>query len=264
VIDTHCHLTDPRLGEQLDAVLQRAADAGIDRVISIGTGLADSRQTVAVAASRPNVFAAVGVHPAYAHKNPTDPTAELRLIQDDPNVVAIGEIGLEYHWDDAPRDVQHASFSAQLSLAAELDRPVIIHSREAIDDTLAILKNEPGVRCVFHCYTGTADEAKRVLDAGHLIGFTGAVTFKKNNTLREIAASVPDDRLLLETDSPYLSPEPVRKQKICEPAFVAHIATCVAQTRGTTVEALNKLTTNNAERFFRIPPPAASSAQAKE
>ena len=250
MIDTHCHLTDPRLGDQIEDVLARAAEAGVDRVVTIGTGLADDRAAVALAERFANVHAVVGVHPHYAHRDPPDPTGELREIQQHPKVVALGEMGLEYHWDDCPRAVQRASFEAQLALAAELGRPAVIHSREATDDTLAVLRNEPGVRCVFHCFTGDPAEARRVLDAGHLIGLTGAVTFKKADALREVARLVPADRLLLETDGPYMSPEPVRKQKICEPAFVAHTARLVAEVRGEAYDDLDRQTTANAEAFY--------------
>ncbi|MEM8874278.1 MAG: TatD family hydrolase [Planctomycetota bacterium] len=253
MIDTHCHLTDPRLHGQLDNVLRRAADAGVDRVVSIGTGLDDDVATIALAERHENVYAVVGVHPHYAANDPADPTPRLREIQAHPKVVALGEMGLEYHWDDTPRDVQWKSFEHQLALAAELGRPVVIHSREAIDDTLAILAQQPGVPCVFHCFTGTPDEATRIVDAGYLVGFTGAVTFNKNADLRDACKRVPLDRLLVETDGPYLSPEPVRKQKTCEPAFVMHTARLVGALHGKTLDEIDAITTANAERFYRLP-----------
>lgn len=253
MIDTHCHLTDPRLHGQLDDVLQRAADAGVTRIVSIGTGLDDDAATVALAEKYDHVFAVVGVHPHYAHKDPVDPTPRLRGIQNHPKVVALGEMGLEYHWDDTPRDVQWKSFEHQLALAAELGRPVVIHSREAIDDTLSILANQPEVECVFHCFTGTPAEARKIVDAGYLVGFTGAVTFNKNADLRDACKLVPLDRLLVETDAPYLSPEPMRKQKICEPAFVMHTARIVGALHGKTIDEIDTITTKNAEKFYRLP-----------
>ncbi|MEM6560334.1 MAG: TatD family hydrolase [Planctomycetota bacterium] len=253
MIDTHCHLTDPRLHGQLDDVLRRAVEAGVDRVVSIGTGLDDDLSTIQLAERHDGVFAVVGVHPHYAANDPVDPTPRLRELQAHPKVVALGEMGLEYHWDDTPRDVQQRSFEHQLALAAELGRPVVIHSREAIDDTLAILANEPGVECVFHCFTGTPAEVDRVVAAGHLVGFTGALTFKKNDDLRTACQRVPLDRLLVETDGPYLSPEPLRKQKTCEPAFVIHTAKCIAALHGKTLEEIDAVTTANAERFYRLP-----------
>ena len=146
MIDTHCHLTDPRLNDQLADVLRRAAEAGVDRLVSIGTGIDDSRATARLAAGHDDVHAVVGVHPAYSHQNPADPTPELREIAAMPKVVALGEMGLDYHWDDAPRARQRESFGHQLGLAAELDLPVVIHSREAIPDTLALMADHRPVR----------------------------------------------------------------------------------------------------------------------
>jgi TatD DNase family protein len=160
-------------------------------------------------------------------------------------------MGLDYHYDFADRARQQRFFEAQLSLAAELKRPVIIHCRDAVDDTLAILRGFPTVTAVFHCFTGTSEEASRIVDAGYLLGFTGAVTFKKSDDLREAVRRTPRDRLLVETDAPYLSPEPVRKQKVNEPAFVLHVAETIAQIWGVDVEEVDRATTANVERFFR-------------
>jgi TatD DNase family protein len=253
MIDTHCHLTDPRLGQQLDGVLQRAATAGVHRMITIGTGLEDSAEAAAVCRDRPSLRCAVGVHPNYSQDVTLDELPQLRGLAAHPSVVALGEMGLDYHYD-TPKAHQAAVFETQLQLAAELNKPVVIHCREAMDDCLAIMKQFPAIPADFHCFTGTPDEARRVLDAGYLIGLTGVVTFKNSPHLRDIARFIPADRLLVETDAPYLSPEPMRKQKVNEPAFVVHVAARIAQERNVSIEEIDRLTTENALRFFRWNP----------
>jgi TatD DNase family protein len=162
-------------------------------------------------------------------------------------------MGLDYHHKFASRAMQTMAFEKQLELARRVGKPVVIHCRDAIDDTLALMSKFPNVPAVFHCFTGTADEARRVLDAGYLIGFTGIVTYKNSAELKEVARFVPADRFFVETDAPYLSPEPVRKVKTNEPSFVMHTAAAVAQIRGVSAEEIDRLTTENAERFFRWP-----------
>jgi TatD DNase family protein len=256
MIDTHCHLTDPRLGAQLDQVLHRARAAGVGRMITVGTDLADGRAAVALCHRHPEVRCGVGIHPNHSHQASVADVATLASLQADPAVVALGEMGLDYFHKFAPRAHQAAIFEAQLELASRVSRPVIIHCREAVADCLAILRRFPSVRCVFHCFTGSADEARRVLDAGHLLSFTGVITFKNNDALREVVKLTPLDRLLLETDAPYLSPEPMRKQKINEPALVVHTAARIAQLKHVPVEELDRVTTDNALRFFRWDPPS--------
>lgn len=250
MIDTHCHLTDSRLAAQLDAVIDRARAAGVNQLITIGTDLDDARAAIALCRDRPNVRCAVGIHPNYTQHAKVEDVAQLRDLQADPAVVALGEMGLDYFHKFADRAHQARLFEAQMALAAEFARPVVIHSREAIDDTLAIMKAFPAVRGVFHCFTGTAPEADRILAAGHWISFTGPVTYKKNDALRDVVRRVPADRLMVETDAPYLSPEPVRGHKVNEPAFVMHTARKVAEVRGVSLEALDELSTANANRFF--------------
>ena len=250
MIDTHCHLTDPRLAEQLDMVLERTAAAGVSRIITIGTDIDDDINCIELCRALPTVRCAIGVHPNYCgHVAPED-LPQLRHLQADPSVVALGEMGLDYHHNFAPRARQREVFEFQLQLASDLGRPVVIHCREAIDDCLAILRQFPLVRADFHCFTGTPAEARNILDAGYLIGFTGAVTFKRNDELRAACALVPPDRLLVETDAPYLSPEPVRNQKTNEPAFVMHVARVVARVKEMTIEAIDETTTANARLFF--------------
>jgi TatD DNase family protein len=251
MIDTHCHLTDPRLASQLDGVLDRAARAGVGRMITIGTDLDDSQACVEVCAGRENVRCAVGVHPTSADANTfsAERLAELML---QPSVVAIGEIGLDYFWvkDSEQQAVQKKIFSEQLRVAEQGRKPVVIHCREAVTDCLAIMKDFPRVSAVYHCFTGTLGEAKLILNAGYWLGFTGAVTFKRNDELREVAKSIPADRMLIETDAPYMTPEPMRKQKTNEPAMLVHTARMIAEVRGVGLAELKTVTDENARRFF--------------
>ena len=183
MIDTHCHLTDPRLLVQLEDVLERAAQAGVGRMITIGTDLADDQAAIALCAGRSNLRCAVGIHPNYVTEPDRDRVGQLADLRRDASVVAIGETGLDYHYDRAPRELQQALFRAQLAIAADCGLPVVIHCREAVEDALAILREFRGVKGVFHCFTGTPDEAVAIVEAGYYIGFTGPVTFKKKRQL---------------------------------------------------------------------------------
>lgn len=251
MIDTHCHLTDPRLLGQLDAVLNRAAAAGVVRMVTIGTDPGDWEAALQVCEGRQNIRCALGIHPNYCHEVELSEIANLRRAQQSPAVLALGEMGLDYHHGHASRQRQAEFFEAQLELAKELGRPVVVHCREAVDDCLSILKRFTGVEAVFHCFTGTAEEARRIWQAGYLTGFTGVVTFRNGAALREIARDAPADRILVETDAPYLSPEPMRKVKVNEPAFVVHTAAAVAAARGIDEVEVGRLTTANALRFYR-------------
>ncbi|HYE19573.1 MAG TPA: TatD family hydrolase [Tepidisphaeraceae bacterium] len=257
MIDTHCHLTDPRLHEQLEAVIERARAAGVTKLITIGTDIEDDRAAVAVCHDavgqlRPDVRCVVGVHPNYTQDATLDDVPQLREIQRDPAVVALGEMGLDYFHKFADRGHQARMFEAQLAIAAEVGRPVVIHSREAIADTLGIMKNFPTVPAVFHCFTGTMAEAEAILAAGerYRISFTGPITYKKNDALRDVVERVPLDRLMVETDAPYLSPEPKRAQKVCEPAFVIYTAAMVAEVKGVGLDEVDRVTTEVARGFF--------------
>jgi TatD DNase family protein len=251
MIDTHCHLTDPRLLDQIDAVMQRAQGAGVSGIMTIGTHPADWPGCVELCRKYANVRAAVGVHPNYCHEAELADLSRLPELLREPGVLALGEMGLDYFHKDAPRDRQGEFFRAQLALARDHDRPAIIHSRQATDDTLAALGEFPTVAAVFHCFTGTLAEAKKIIAAGHYVGFTGVVTYKNAPEVRASAAIVPADRILVETDAPYLSPEPMRRQKVNEPSLVMHTAAMVAQVRGIRVEELDRITTENARRLFR-------------
>jgi TatD DNase family protein len=257
MIDTHCHLSDPRLEAQLDAVLSRAAAAGVLGMISISTDVADAQRCIQLSRGRANVRCSVGVHPNYVGQTDLAEIPRLREFQAEEPVVAIGEIGLDYHYGLEHSQKQKTAFEAQLQIAVDCSKPVVIHCREAITDSLAVLANFPAVRAVFHCFTGTLEEAQRVLDAGYWLGFTGPITFKKSDALREAVWLTPLDRLLVETDAPYLSPEPMRKQQINEPALVMHVAAKVAQIKGLDLAEIDRITTQNAAHFFGWEPGGA-------
>jgi TatD DNase family protein len=256
LVDTHCHLTFDGLADQVSAVLTRAADAGVPRVITIGTDAGDTRAAQALAGRHNTVFFAAGIHPHEAAKATDDDIAAIERAWNDPKCVAVGEIGLDYHYDFSPRDAQQRLFRRLLDVAYKTHLPVIIHSREAHNDTIAILRdagyeNRP---VVFHCFGGTPDEAAQLRALGWWTSFTGTVTFKKADATRQACRETPADQLLLETDAPYLSPEPVRKVRPNEPAHLLHTARFVAALRGEPLETVAAQTTTNAERFFaRIP-----------
>lgn len=253
MIDTHCHLTDPRLLEQIANVLAHAQSAGVAEMVTIGVDPADWQAAIALTKKYSNIRCAVGVHPNNCHEVPLERIDDLREYAADPAVVAIGEIGLDYHHHDAPPEMQAKYFEAQLGLASQLELPVVIHCREAIDDCVAMLEQFPEVRAVFHCFTGTPSDAERIWAAGRLTGFTGVVTFRNGRELLEIAARAPRDRILVETDAPYLTPEPMRRQKTNEPSMVIHTAAAIAEARKIPLQELDELTTANAKAFYRWP-----------
>jgi len=254
MIDSHCHLADDAFVGDLDAAIARAREAGLTSALCILAAGDESEAARAegVRQKWPDVRFATGVHPHAAGNFAENPGASAETTRAHATrfgACGIGEIGLDYHYDFAPRDVQQQVFAAQLALARELDRPVIIHTREATDDTFAILQESGGVRGVFHCFTGDAGMARRALDIGFYVSLAGIVTFPRADSLREAARIVPADRLLIETDSPYLAPVPFRGKRN-EPAYVARVAESLAQTRGEAVTDLIKQTTDNFVRLF--------------
>ena len=251
MIDSHCHLTDKRLQSQLPDVLLRAKQAGVERMVTIGTHLPDIAAAIALCESLPNVKCAIGIHPNNSAEATLADVAKLRGLQQSPTVVALGEMGLDYHWKDVPPAQQRIIFEAQLQLATELDRPVVIHCREAVDDTLAMMKTFPKISAVIHCFTGTPAEAENILTAGYLLGFTGPITYKNAGQLIDVVKLTPLDRILVETDAPYLSPEPMRKIKTNEPSFVAHTLAKLAELKGVSVEEADRVTTANTLKFYR-------------
>lgn len=254
LIDTHAHLTFDALAGDVPGVLERCAQADVARVLTVGTDVADSRRAIALAEQYDNVSAVVGIHPHEAAKTSAGACDELRELLSHPEVVAIGEVGLDYHYDFSDRTSQHALFKAQLELAGDSDLPLVMHCREAIVDAVVILHERgfDGRRVVFHCFTGTADEAKCLADHGWRISFTGVVTFGKSEVLQTIARNYPADQLMLETDAPYLSPEPVRNIRPNEPAHVRYTAEFLARLRGEPPDQFIAQTTLNAEAFFGV------------
>ncbi|MGC7846491.1 TatD family hydrolase [Desulforudis sp. 1088] len=250
LVDTHCHLDDASFAGDLDEVISRARQAGVAGLVTIGSDMASSRKAVEIAEAYPGIRAAVGVHPHDAARAGKDYLDELRTLAAHPKIVAIGEIGLDYHYDHSPRGIQREVFRAQLLLARELGLPVVVHCREAEEDTLAILKEAPGPG-VMHCFTGNWIWAEAFLGLGCYISISGVVTFAKSADLKDVARRVPAERLLLETDAPYLAPVP-RRGRRNEPAFLPYTAAVVAELRRTTAEKLAALTTANALRFFGI------------
>ena len=253
VFDTHCHLDDPRFDEDRKALLSDMEARGFVPCITVGADLVSSRAACALAHTRPWLYFAAAVHPHDAKEYSDAAHAELLQLMRDEKCVAWGEIGLDYHYDLSPRDIQRAVFVRQLNAAAELKKPVIFHVREAHGDVTDIFRARE-VRLpagVLHCYSGSAEQARVYLDMGFFISLAGPVTFRNASKLLDVARLVPDDRLLIETDSPYLAPEPVRGRRN-DPRNVAHVARRVAELRGVSYEALCALTRENGMRLFGI------------
>lgn len=255
LIDSHAHLTFPELRDQVDAVLDRCADAGVERVISIGTNLADARGAIELANRYPaQVYAGVGFHPHEAGKVTDTDFAAMADLWSDAAVVAIGEMGLDYHYDFADREAQRRVFGRQLELARPFEQPIVIHAREAFEDVEQMLVDHgfTNRKVVFHCFTGTASEADRLAEHGWRISFTGIVTFPKSGELQAIAKDYPIDKLMIETDSPYLSPVPVRGKRPNEPAHVAHVARFLSDLRGTEFDTFAEQTAAATRSFFDL------------
>jgi TatD DNase family protein len=255
LIDSHAHLTFPELIGQVEEVLERGTSAGVDQVITVGTDLADSQAAVELAERYPGlVHTAAGVHPHEAEKVTDDDLGAITSLWDHSRVVAVGEIGLDNHYDHADRAVQRRVFTRQLELAAPRACPLVIHSREAFDETVGLLVDHgfSGRPVVFHCFTGTVEEASRVAEHGWRISFAGIVTFRKSQWLQDIAKAYPANELMIETDSPYLAPEPIRGRHPNEPAHMAHTARFLADLRGEAYEDLVERTADNTRRFFNL------------
>ena len=253
LIDTHAHLDYPHLADQLEDVLQRADEAGVKNIITIGVKLSTSARPKAIAEAHKNIWCSVGIHPHEAENEPLSCDVDaIRQAADHPKCVAIGEAGLDYFYDNAPREKQALSLRAQITVARELDLPIIIHARDADGDMADILEDEykkGAYRGVLHCFSSGAELAQRALAIGFYVSFSGILTFKSATALQEIAQSVPQDRLLVETDAPFLAPVPMRGKKN-EPAFTSYTAAFLAELRGLSVEEIAQITTDNAQRLF--------------
>ena len=283
LIETHAHLDYPDFTNDLDDVLRRAADAGVTRIITIGTSIESSRRAIDLAEKYPAIYATIGVHPTYVEEAQEDVMTPLRELAEHPRVVAIGETGLDYHRlpseevakekqvqvmtalrtetdeeieaqirDGAYKSKQASLFQQQLDLAVELGFNAVIHQRDAWEDTLKIMQAYTGkLRGVFHCFGGSLDQANQVLDLDHLVSFTGIVTFKNGAGVRELAAQIPLWKFMVETDCPYLAPVPFRGKR-CEPAHTRIVAEAIATARRAPLEEIAEATTETTEKFFRF------------
>jgi len=284
LVETHAHLDYPDFADDFDDVLRRATEAGVTRIITIGTSVESSRRAVDLAEKYPNIFAVIGVHPTYVEESGEDVITPLRELAKNPRVVAIGETGLDYHHlpsvsaakekkvqvfaralqgeteeeieasiqDGAYKSRQASLFQQQLDLALELGLNLVIHQRDAWDDALEIMRPYSGkLRGVFHCFGGTLEQADEVVDLGHLLSFTGIVTFKNGASVREVAARIPLHKFMVETDCPYLAPVPFRGKR-CEPAHTRLVAESIAAARGVSLEEIARATTTSADDFFRF------------
>ena len=257
LIETHAHLDYPEFQGDFAETMQRAEEAGIGRMISIGTSLESSRRAIALAEKDPRIYAVAGVHPNSVEEAPADIRGELRALASHPRVVAIGETGLDYHRLPGGGHAMHKAaqvrlFMQQLDVAAELGLNVVIHQRDAWEDTLAVLRNYTGrVRGVFHCFGGTFEQAAEIIRLGHMVSFTGIVTFKNAPVVQDCAARVGAEHFMVETDCPYLAPVPHRGKR-CEPAYARLVAEKIAELRGVPLAEIAARTTENAERFFRF------------
>jgi TatD DNase family protein len=263
LIDSHCHLDFPDFAAELDAVVARARAAGIARMVTISTRVARQDDLLAIADRFPDVFCSVGTHPHYAHEELDLGAADLVARTRHPKVVALGEAGLDYHYDNAPREAQERGFRNHIAAARETGLPLVIHSRDADDDMARILEQEMeqgAFPAILHCFTGGADLAHRAIALGLFISFTGILTFKNSTALRAIAAALPADRILVETDAPYLAPGPFRGKRN-EPAYVVETAKVMADTRGVAPDMIAQQTTENFFRLFnKVPRPKAAAA----
>src|SRR6478672_4049618 len=263
LVDSHCHLDFPDFKDELDGVVERAKAAGIGRMVTISTRVRRHADLLAIAERFPDVFCSVGTHPHHAHEELDIGAAELVQHARHPKVVAIGEAGLDYHYDNSPREAQEQGFRAHIAAARETGLPLVIHSRDADDDMARILEEETGkgaFPAVLHCFTGGRDLARRAIALGLHISFTGILTFKNSGELRAIAAGLPADRILVETDAPYLAPGRFRGKRN-EPAYVVETAKVLAETRGVAFDEIARQTTENFFRLFsKVPRNAAAAA----
>jgi TatD DNase family protein len=253
LVDSHAHIDDERFDGDRDQVIDRATAAGVSLILNIGADMPSSARSVALAEAYPGIYAAVGMHPHDAKEMQETDYAQLERWSAHPRVVAIGEIGLDYHYELSPRPVQKEVFLRQLDLARKTGKPFIVHEREAHADTLDIIRTAArGMEGVFHCFSGSVETAREYLNMGFYISVAGPVTFPKSAKTKEVALYVPLDRLLVETDSPYLTPHPFRGKRN-EPAYVRLVAEQIAGLRKISFEELAEATSQNARRLFSIP-----------
>ena len=252
LFDTHAHMDDRAFRDDRHELLAGLPEKGVGLVMNPGCSLASSRNAVALSEKYPHVYAAVGSHPDVADEVNETVLEEYKKLCKLPRVKAIGEIGIDYHYEDIPRQLQLKAFRMQMELAREVKLPVIVHERDAHEDGMAVVKEFPEVTGVFHCYSGSAEMARQLVDLGWYIGFTGVLTFKNARKALETAASIPLDRIVLETDCPYMAPEPFRGKRN-DPSYLYRMAEKLAEIRGLSVEEIQAITTENGKRLYRIP-----------
>ena len=261
LVDSHCHLDFPDFADDLAGIVARAEASGVGRMVTISTRVKKLPELVAIAERFPNVYCSVGTHPHHADEEDGITTEELVKLAQHPKVVAFGEAGLDYFYEMGSRPAQERGFRAHIAAARETGLPLVIHTREADEDCGKILEDEMGkgaFRAVLHCYTGGRDLAMKAIDLGLMISFTGILTFKKSQTLRDLAAELPADRVMVETDSPYLAPGKYRGKRN-EPAYVVETAKVLAEVRGVSLDEIARQTTENFFRLFgKVPAPAAA------
>ena len=252
LFDTHAHMNDPAFDEDREAVLLGLKDKGVSLMMNVGCCLESSRDCIAMAEKYPFVYASVGTHPDSADEvNEAVLDRYRQMVANHPKVKAIGEIGLDYYYETIPREIQQRAFRLQMELARELQMPVIVHERNAHDDGMRIVKEFKGVTGVFHCYSGSAEMARQLVDMGWYIGFTGVLTFKNARKAVATAGSIPLDRIVLETDCPFMAPEPFRGKRN-DPGYLFRMAERLAEIRGISVEEVRSITTENSKRLYRI------------
>jgi TatD DNase family protein len=251
LVDTHIHLDDPGYDKDRDTIICRAKEKGVDHIITVGSDLTSSSSSIALTQGYDILSAAVGVHPHEAKRAGADTYTKLKALAQNKRVVAIGEIGLDYYYDHSPRTLQREVFHKQMSLAKELELPVIIHTREALSDTIEMVKEEGISKGVFHCFSGSLAEAEEVISLGFYVSVAGPVTFKNAQSIKDVAREVPLARLLLETDGPYLTPHPFRGKRN-EPGYLRYIAEEIAELRDLAFEEIAYVTTENAKILFGL------------
>ncbi len=254
LIDTHCHLTFDELADDVEGVLSRSAEAGVRRWVTVGTDPVHVRRAAALCRDRDDIWGGVGFHPHHADEVGEEEFAMLESIAGDDKIAAIGEAGLDYHYNFSKQARQKEVFARLLETAVKFDKPVIIHSRGAFEATLDILEDYIGKICrgVVHCWSGSVEQTERLLEMGLFVSFTGIVTFKKSDETREAAKVVPLDRMMVETDCPFISPEPLRNKRPCEPYMMVHTARRIAEVKGMDFEEFAGAVTATSEKFFGI------------
>ena len=249
LVDTHCHLDNEKFDEDRLEVIERIKE-NLEFCVNIGYDLASSKKSVELAKEYDFIYAVIGVHPIDIAEYSEEVEKELELLGKNPKVVAIGEIGLDYHWMTEPKEIQQERFKSQLELAERLNKPVVIHTRDAMEDTVNILKEYPNITGVIHCYPGSLETAKQLVDRFYL-GIGGTLTFKNSKKAVEVVKDIPLDRIVIETDCPYLTPEPFRGKRN-EPIYVEYVAKKIAEIKEISVEDVTKITTENAKKLYRI------------